>query len=64
MSNSYLEKSANDLFKFIKEWRFMFLRLMNILPPIQQQIKMPSQVDKELKDMISQTIKNELEGEK
>jgi len=66
LSNDYIQRSSEDLFELVKEWRFMFLRLMNILPPMPQpppQIKIPSRVENELKEMVSKAISKELEGE-
>lgn len=66
LSDDYIQRSSEDLFELVKEWRFMFLRLMNILPPMPQQppqIKIPSRVENELKDMVSKAISKELEGE-
>ena len=66
LSDDYIQRSSEDLFELIKEWRFMFLRLMNILPPMPQpppQIKIPSRVENELKEMVSKAISKELEGE-
>ncbi len=65
LSETYIKKSLEDLFEFIMEWRFMFMRLMNIVPLMQQQqIKIPSRIENELKSMVSSAISKELEGEK
>lgn len=66
LSEEYIKKSLDDLFQLIKEWRFMFMRLMSIMVPIpqqSQQIKIPSRIENELKDMVSKAISKELEGE-
>ncbi len=64
LSDTYIEKSLEDLYCFIKEWRLMFIRLMNLLPSIrQQQVKIPSRIENELKKMVSETISKELKGE-
>ena len=63
LSQIYIENSTLDLFEFIKEWRFMFLRLVNIMPLMQEQVKIPSRIENELKNMVSQAISKEIEGE-
>lgn len=64
LSDTYIERCLEDLYDFIKEWRFMFMRLMNLIPPMQlQQIKIPSRIESELKEMVSETISKKLEGE-
>ena len=64
LSDTYIEKSLEDLYCFIKEWRFMFIRLMNLMPPIQQQqVKIPSRIENELKKMVSEAISKEIKGE-
>lgn len=66
LSEEYIKKSLEDLYELIKEWRFMFMRLMNIMIPMphqSQQIKIPSRIENELKEMVSKTISRELKGE-
>jgi len=67
LSDEYIVKSLENLYEFVKEWRFMFMRLMNIIPSmpsVYSQIKIPSRIENELKDMVSKTISEELKGEK
>ena len=67
LSEEYIKRSLDDLYKLIKEWRLMFMRLMNIMVPItqpSQQIKIPSRIENELKEMVSKAISGELKGDK
>ena len=63
MSDTYIKRSIDDLFDIIKEWRYMFLRLMNIGIPRQEgKMKIPTKVEEELKGMVSKVTSQELEG--
>jgi len=63
MSDTYIKKSVDDLFIIVKEWRFMFFRLMNIgFLTKEEKIKIPSKVEEELKQMVSKVTSQEIEG--
>ncbi len=64
LSDGYIERCLDDLYVFIKEWRLMFMRFMNIIPQIPQQVRIPSRIDSELKNLVSKAVSKEIKGEK
>jgi hypothetical protein len=62
--DEYIVNSSNLLFDICVEWRYMFMRIME-LPRLEQKryTKIPPNVEDQLKEMVSQITKSELKGE-
>lgn len=64
IDDEYLEKTTNLLFEICKEWRLMFMRLMEIAPQIKREkTSIPPKVQEELKGMVSKITESELKGD-
>jgi len=63
ISDSYLSSIIDLIFEICKEWRFMFIRLLEIPKPqlIERRITMPDIVKQDLKEMVSDLISSKLE---
>ncbi len=60
----YLKKTSELLFELCKEWRFMFIRLMDITPQVsREKTTIPPKIQEELKGMVSKVTESELKGD-
>jgi hypothetical protein len=60
---SYIESSSKLLFEICKEWRFMFLRMLEIPKRsiIEKQVEVPNKVKEDLNEIVSDLINTKLE---
>jgi len=62
--NEYLEKTSDLLFDLCKEWRFMFIRLMDITPQVKREkTSIPPKIQEELRGMVSKVTDSEMRGD-
>lgn len=64
IDDEYIEKTTNLLFEICKEWRLMFIRLMDITPQVKREnTSIPPKIKEELKGMVSKVTDSEIKGE-
>ena len=64
IDEEYIEKTASLIFEICKEWRIMFIRLMDITPQFKRKkTSIPPKIEEELKGMVSKITDSELKGE-
>lgn len=64
IDDEYIEKTTNLLFEICKEWRLMFIRLMDIAPQVKREnTSIPPKIKEELKGMVSKVTDSEIKGE-
>jgi hypothetical protein len=64
IDDEYLIKTTDLLFEICKEWRVMFIRLMEIAPQVKrEQTSIPPKIQEELKGMVSKITDSEVEGD-
>jgi len=64
INEEYITKTASLIFVICKEWRIMFIRLMDITPQIKRKkTVIPPKIEEELKGMVSKITDSELEGD-
>lgn len=64
IDDEYIEKTSDLLFEICKEWRLMFIRLLDITPQVKREkTSIPPNIQEELKGMVSKITDSELKGE-
>ncbi|KKK40332.1 hypothetical protein LCGC14_0786500 [marine sediment metagenome] len=60
----YLGKTRDLLFELCKEWRFMYIRLLDITPQVKREkTSIPPKIQEELKGMVSKITDSEMKGD-
>jgi hypothetical protein len=64
--DSYINKSTDFLYEICKEWRFMYLRLLELPKgsPIEKEVVIPPDIKKELDEIVTNLIKDKLSDKK
>lgn len=65
INDEYIKSTVNLIFEVCREWRFMFIRLLELPKSqfIEKPISMPEIVKEDLREMVSDLISSKLEGE-
>ena len=65
INDEYITTTVDLIFEICKEWRFMFIRLLEIPKSqfIEKPVSMPEIVKEDLREMVSDLISSKLEGE-
>lgn len=65
INDEYIKSTVNLIFEVCREWRFMFIRLLELPKSqfIEKTISMPEIVKEDLREMVSDLISSKLEGE-
>ncbi len=65
INDEYIKSTVNLIFEVCREWRFMFIRLLELPKPqfIEKSFSMPEIVKEDLREMVSDLISSKLEGE-